>query len=97
MLVPGETPKDWDEPFKEGFLDTDSAKFVSLNVLKGHEKITVIKKFKEAGIPINIVQGSEKAAKAHRGKRATAQSREGDGDTGGASKEPRGRDPLRAL
>ena len=76
MLVPGETPKDWDEPFKEGFLDADSAKFVSLNVLKGHEKITVIKKFKEAGIPINIVQGSEKAAKAHRGKRATAQSRE---------------------
>jgi hypothetical protein len=76
MLVPGETPKDWDEPFKEGFLDTDSAKLVSLNVLKGHEKVTVIRKFKEAGIPINIVQGSEQAAKAHRNKRAKADSRD---------------------
>jgi uncharacterized protein YjbI with pentapeptide repeats len=59
FLVPGITPDDWDLPFKEGFLDSQKAKIIKLNVLEGHEDPRVIKMFKNAGIPVHVVVGSE--------------------------------------
>ena len=63
MLMPGETPPSWTEPFKEGFLDAQLSKIVQLNVLKGFEDPSVIKKFKDKRIPVKVVQGSEELLK----------------------------------
>lgn len=60
-LVPGTTPPSWKETFKEGFLDADICSLERLNILEGFERPGIIKKFKKAGIPIYIVEGSEKA------------------------------------
>jgi hypothetical protein len=62
-LFPGETPDDWIETFKEGFLDADNSRIVRLNILEGFERPYVIRKFKNAGIPVHSVEGSEKAKK----------------------------------
>jgi hypothetical protein len=63
MLMPGVTPPSWADPFKEGFLDAQLSKIVQLNVLKGFEDPKVIKKFKDKGIPVKVVEGSEETLK----------------------------------
>ena len=62
-LFPGETPDDWKETFKEGFLDADNSTVARLNILEGFETPYLIQKFKRAGIPVHSVEGSEKAKK----------------------------------
>jgi uncharacterized protein YjbI with pentapeptide repeats len=40
--------------YKEGFLDTQAAKIVQLNVMGGQGSPSIIKKFKDRGIPVKI-------------------------------------------
>ena len=57
MIEPGEDPDNLPTTkYKEGFLDTNKAKIVRLNVLEGFERAAIIKKFKAAGIPIYLVK-----------------------------------------
>lgn len=60
MLEPGEDPDSLPiTSYKEGFLDTNRAKIVRLNVLEGFERPSIIKKFKAAGIPIYLVKDEQ--------------------------------------